>query len=521
MVGATLQPGNALGTHPDGLSFEQCYNLLDRLRSGSFGTVYTARLVNAEADKTLYACKVIDRNLLKPESDETVFRELAILRDIRDLDHITQLKDCFVTPTKVYVVQTYCRGGDVFEKLSQRTTYTEHDARDLAKTLLEVMELLHLRKLAHRDLKPENLLLENRMHASEIVVADFGMARYVPPEGFLKTRCGTPAFCAPEVVVGHPYNCQVDMWSIGTLLYMLLGGHPPFSDPTFRGLFRKIQAADYDFKNKSFDNVSIPAKQCLASLMTVDPYYRATASQALRSNWWNTDNNELSSIDLTSSVREMKSWVAKRKFKSAVHAVKLTTQFSRFVASDKASLFQKILAWDNDDVDSEKDAADNNNVPLISQWRGKNNFDDLYEMQDVIANGKDSTVYKCIKKQEESTSWVPSSAKILSSEPSKPIPLAVKKTRYGQYGITRGCRYAESTASRIGSNFGFPRRRQVLLFGNGICSWRINHGTLDAAKIFYRRGCTSDRRGRVGSCRLYPCGLCGPPRCYARKSSAN
>jgi calcium/calmodulin-dependent protein kinase I len=143
-------------------------------------------------DRTLYACKVIDRTKLQPESDRTVFRELAILRDIRELDHITQLKDCFVTPTTVHVVQTYCRGGDVFDKITQRsTTYTEHDARDLAKTLLQVMELLHLRKLAHRDLKPENLLLKNRMRASEIVVADFGMAQYVPLDGFLKTRCGT------------------------------------------------------------------------------------------------------------------------------------------------------------------------------------------------------------------------------------------------------------------------------------------------------------------------------------------
>jgi serine/threonine protein kinase len=430
-VGATLQDSTgALGVHLQGLAFEQCYTLLERLRSGSFGTVYTTQLKQdgsgPATDKTIYACKVIDRTKLKPESDATVFRELHILRDIRELDHITQLKDCFVTPTHVYVVQTYCRGGDVFHKLSQLSTYTELEARNLAVTLLKVMQLLHLRKLVHRDLKPENLLLQNRMQASQIVVADFGMAQYLPPKtGYLTTRCGTPAFVAPEVIAGKPYDTQVDMWSIGTLVYMILGGRPPFSDPTFQGLFRRIQAADYDFNHPAFATVSIPAKQCLASLLRVDPYYRATATQALeQSAWFTLPEDQIRGHDLTSSVKELKTWVAKRKFKSAVHAVRLSSHFSKFHATDRASLFQKIQAWDNNNNEDYDPDNSKNNAPLISQWRGKsNNFDELYEKLELIAQGNNSKVYKCIRK---ATADVPISIKKLSSS-SSDIPLVVKQ----------------------------------------------------------------------------------------------
>ena len=82
---------------------------------------------------------------------------------------------------------------DVFERLAQRSTYNERDARELARNLLLAMRALHRLKIAHRDLKPENLLLETILDDTSILVADFGFASHVPSDG-LKTRCGTPAF---------------------------------------------------------------------------------------------------------------------------------------------------------------------------------------------------------------------------------------------------------------------------------------------------------------------------------------
>jgi len=183
----------------------------------------------------------------------------------------------------------------------------------LALHLLECCVVLHSRKLAHRDLKPENLLLCDMFDDTHIVVADFGFASCVPEEG-LKTRCGTPAFVAPEVLVQNcRYDQRVDLWSVGCLLYMILGGYPPFQDRNHRGLFKKIQGGDYVFHDTYWKNVSVPAKQLIANLLTVDPRYRCPAKNALEScSWLKMDGTLLSSHHLTASKGEIKKFHARR-----------------------------------------------------------------------------------------------------------------------------------------------------------------------------------------------------------------
>jgi len=198
--------------------FEDHYALQQKIAEGSFGTVHVARHLTTGED---FAAKLIRRKKLSDRDSENVHREISILRQCRDVDKIVRLIDFYSSPEYFYVVQIYAEGGDVFERLAHRTTYNEKVARDLAANLLEVMAVLHSRKVVHRDLKPENLLLRNMLDDSEIVVADFGFARQVPEEG-LKTRCGTPAFVAPEVLVPNcRYDERVDMWSVGCLLYMV------------------------------------------------------------------------------------------------------------------------------------------------------------------------------------------------------------------------------------------------------------------------------------------------------------
>ena len=229
------------------IRYEDVYTTDERLRSGSYGTVYTchhrgdplpvaavAAVENGAAvvssttaestgSTTPYAVKIIDRKKLKKKDDEGVFREVKILEEMIGVPNIIQLKDFFAEPERLYVVQNLAAGGDVFDRLASRKTYSEKDARALARVLLKAMDAMHQIPVVHRDLKPENLLLANGQDDSSILLADFGFARHVKPEG-CTTRCGTPAFVAPEVVIGVPYGCAVDMWSIGCLLYMLIGG---------------------------------------------------------------------------------------------------------------------------------------------------------------------------------------------------------------------------------------------------------------------------------------------------------
>jgi len=183
-------------------TFADLYDKDVRLRSGSYGTVYTCRHKLHQKDTT-YAVKIMDRQKLKASALDSIYREVRILHELTqaaaaehhgdDAAHyfgVIPLVDFFVEPANLYMVQVYARGGDVFDRLTSRRVYTERDARALAKRLLETIQLLHARGIVHRDLKPENLLLLDAVDDSSILVADFGFARHLKKDETCLTRCG-------------------------------------------------------------------------------------------------------------------------------------------------------------------------------------------------------------------------------------------------------------------------------------------------------------------------------------------
>jgi len=367
--------------------FDEDYHLDKRLRSGSYGVVFTTRHKGTNHE---FAVKIIDRKKLKKNDDDATFREVNIMKDLRDVPSIVGIIDFYVEPQTFYVVQVYAKGGDVFDRLAERKNYTEKDARDLSVVLLKTMKELHDRKIAHRDLKPENLLLQQVGDNCRILVADFGFAKYVPEEG-LKTRCGTPAFVAPEIIVGEPYGTQADMWSVGCLLFMLLGGYPPFQDETHRGLFRKIRAADFTFHEKYWANASVHAKQLISKLLTVDPQLRLNAKGCLMTTWLEILGDQLSLRDLSGSILEIQSFSAKRKIKGAVQAVVVgvSTAFRTEKASDLMQLADK--------KDAESTVGAESSAPTHFTLRKR--FEEVYDLGGKIHRGSFAVVKECFHRE--------------------------------------------------------------------------------------------------------------------------
>lgn len=162
---------------------------------------------------------------LSPKDDKAVYDEVNIMNDLKH-PSIVNLVDFFTSEKTFHVVLELARGGDVFGRLSKRLTYKETDARTLARNLLSSVEFIHSKAYVHRDLKPENLLLKDLADDSNgLMVADFGFAKK-NPDGMLKTRCGTPAFVAPEICKGVTYGEKIDVWSCGVILFLLLGEIP-------------------------------------------------------------------------------------------------------------------------------------------------------------------------------------------------------------------------------------------------------------------------------------------------------
>jgi len=286
--------------------FSALYTMKEQIAKGGYGTVWIANPISDKEKE--YAVKVIDRNSLKEKDVQSVFREVEIMKELRAMPHVITIVDFLVETQYLYVVQFYARGGDLFYRLTKRKKYTEKCARDIALVLFQTLDDMHTKyHIAHRDLKPENLLLEDLI-TEKVYFADFGFARHVTEEG-LKTRCGTPAFVAPEIVLGRRYKQPVDMWSIGVILFMMLGGYNPFAEGAedLRTLFRKVRAGDFTFHQSQWKNVSPEAKCLIARLLTVDPDYRYTAKQALQSDWiQKIDAKALSSNNLSDSLTVLK-----------------------------------------------------------------------------------------------------------------------------------------------------------------------------------------------------------------------
>lgn len=185
--------------------------------------------------------------------------------------------------------------------------------------------------MVHRDLKPENLLLVSEEDNADIKVADFGFAREALGDG-LRTQCGTPGYVAPEILRGQNYGKEVDIWSIGVITFILLGGYPPFHDENKALLYKKIKKGKVIFHPQYWDQVSDEAKDIIRRMLTLDVEQRITAKQALEHPWVRGDDATLAARDLGKNLEQLKLFNARRKFKSAISTVILAQRLHKMAA---------------------------------------------------------------------------------------------------------------------------------------------------------------------------------------------
>jgi len=318
-----------------GVKFNRVYTMRNVLGTGAFSTVREA--VHKNRPDQTFAVKVVDRNKLTEEDASALLDEVAILKEF-DHPHVIGVYDFFEEASTYYLVMEQMCGGELFDRIVAKLYYNENEARNVCKTVLEAIGYCHQNHVAHRDLKPENLLLASEKDDSNVKIADFGFAKRVFVPNSLTTQCGTPGYVAPEILEGMAYDTKVDMWSVGVILYILLGGYPPFIEKNQRDLFRKIRKGEYEFHEEYWGAVSQDAKDLIASLLTVDPRTRLDAKTALRNKWINSDAEALAGRDLGTNLAEFKKFNAKRKFKAAVKSVIIVNKFASLGENFKENL---------------------------------------------------------------------------------------------------------------------------------------------------------------------------------------
>mmetsp|Transcript_78518 Transcript_78518/g.154134 ORF Transcript_78518/g.154134 Transcript_78518/m.154134 type:complete len:371 (-) Transcript_78518:134-1246(-) len=300
-----------------GKPFNDLYKLGKPLGEGAFSVVKEG---SHRQTNQSFAIKIVTKSKLSKEDEIALKDEIAVLTELKH-KHIIRLYDVFDEAQYYYLVTEKMMGGELFDRIVQKSYYNEKEARDVCKILFDAMRFCHQHRIAHRDLKPENLLLTSESDDSDIKIADFGFAKKVKAPNSLTTQCGTPGYVAPEILEGKPYDTQADMWSLGVIVYILLGGYPPFIEQNQRELFRKIRKGQYEFHEEYWGQVSDEAKSLIRKLLTVSPTQRYDAEAAMRNGWIGADASKLEAQNLGVNLEQFKKFNAKRKFKAAVKTV--------------------------------------------------------------------------------------------------------------------------------------------------------------------------------------------------------
>lgn len=260
--------------------FEDCYDWGRQIGIGTFSVVHKS--VHRET-KEIFAVKRIPRADLWEEDAVALQSEISCLKLVTESSCIVQLSEVFDEEDFTYIVLEPLMGGCLINKLIEKTCYKESEGLTVAKRLLTGVAHCHERRIAIRDLKPENVLLVEGSD-TRVKIADFGYAKKVLQRNSLTTVCGTEGFVAPEIIEHNPeYDVECDVWSLGVLIYMVLGGYRPFRGEG-EACMRRIRYGEFAFKpEKYWVDVSEDTKVLIKRMLTVDVSSRITAAEALQS----------------------------------------------------------------------------------------------------------------------------------------------------------------------------------------------------------------------------------------------
>ncbi|KAL4865254.1 Serine/threonine-protein kinase atg1 [Aspergillus spectabilis] len=296
------------------------YTRMDHIGKGSFATVYRGMHTKSQ---TFVAIKSVNLAKLNKKLRENLALEIEILRGLVQ-PHIVALIDYNETKTHIHLIMEYCALGDLSQFIKRRDTLKEHNftrhmiakypnvpggalnevlVRHFLKQLASALKFLRDRNLIHRDIKPQNLLLCPAPSPSEghklpvaalkgsadsftpavglpslplLKLADFGFARSLPATSLAETLCGSPLYMAPEILRYEKYDAKADLWSVGTVLYEMAVGKPPFRATNHVELLRKIENSKDRIRFPEENPISEGIKDLICGLLKLNPVVRMT-----------------------------------------------------------------------------------------------------------------------------------------------------------------------------------------------------------------------------------------------------
>ncbi|XP_073792065.1 serine/threonine-protein kinase MARK2 isoform X36 [Danio rerio] len=279
------KPGGR-STMPHSTADEQphigCYRLLKTIGKGNFAKVKLAKHILTGKE---VAVKIIDKTQLNSSSLQKLFREVRIMK-LLNHPNIVKLFEVIETEKTLYLVMEYASGGEVFDYLVAHGRMKEKEARAKFRQIVSAVQYCHQKCIVHRDLKAENLLLDADMN---IKIADFGFSNEFTLGNKLDTFCGSPPYAAPELFQGKKYDGpEVDVWSLGVILYTLVSGSLPFDGQNLKELRERVLRGKYRIPFY----MSTDCENLLKKFLVLNPTKRGSLEQIMKDRWMNVGHED-------------------------------------------------------------------------------------------------------------------------------------------------------------------------------------------------------------------------------------
>ncbi|KAI2615629.1 calcium/calmodulin-dependent protein kinase 1 [Hypoxylon sp. NC1633] len=306
---------SSLRGQPESYEKKAKYRFGRTLGAGTYGIVREADSPNGKV-----AIKIILKKNVKG-NEKMVWDELDMLQRLKH-PHIVRFVDWFESRDKWYIVTELATGGELFDRICEQGKFTEKDASQTIKQVLDAVDYLHNRNVVHRDLKPENLLYLSKDPDSDLVLADFGIAKMLDTKDeVLTTMAGSFGYAAPEVMLKKGHGKPVDMWSLGVITYTLLCGYSPFRSENLQDLIDECSTGRVVFHDRYWRDVSADAKDFILRLLQPEPDDRWTSQQALKHAWLSGENATDHNL-----LPEIKAYIAKARLRRGIELVKLANR---------------------------------------------------------------------------------------------------------------------------------------------------------------------------------------------------
>ena len=276
------------------MKFTDYYDLKEVIGKGKFGVV---NLGIHKKTQQQVAVKIINKDSIKTVEDKELVRiEIGILK-LCHHPNVVRLLDHLENEDYIFIVMEYIEGGTLGQYFKKKNfNFSERQASSIMSQIASAVKYLHRYGIVHRDLKPDNIMITQQNDYGVIKIMDFGLSKIVSTQEKMVDGYGTLSYVAPEVLLRTPYNKEVDIWSMGVILYYMLCGHLPFKGNKEVAIAEKIVNDDLEFDDEEWEVRSKKVRELITSCLKKEPEERITIDEFINHPWFKKNMKPKNSV---------------------------------------------------------------------------------------------------------------------------------------------------------------------------------------------------------------------------------